>query len=117
MIPFLLDKQELSHLAALEQDEILQDDEKLEKAVDEVLDGVEWVIEEQVSLNHIKILEKEDGELPHLFALQCDEILHDDKLEKPGPVAVDGVSLENNQKLDQEGGFAEVLDGEEGVIG
>ena len=88
-------------MAAFEQDEILQDDEKLEKAVDEVLDGAEWVIEEQVSLNHIKVLEKEDGELPHLYALQCDEILHDD--EKP--VAVDGVALEHNQKLDQEGGF------------
>ena len=46
MIPFLLDKLQLLHLAALEQDEILQVDEKLEKAVDEVLDGVEWVIEE-----------------------------------------------------------------------
>ena len=84
-------------MAAFEQDEILQDDEKLEKAGDEVLDGAEWVIEEQVSLNHIKILEKEDGELPHLYALQCDEILHDD--EKP--VAVDGVALEHDQKLDR----------------
>ena len=88
-------------MAAFEQDEILRDDEKLEKAGDEVLDGAEWVIEEQVSLNHIKILEKKDGELPHLFALQCDKILHDEKK----PVVVDGVDLEHNQKLDQEGGF------------
>ena len=33
-------------MAAFEQDEILRDDEKLEKAGDEVLDGAEWVIDE-----------------------------------------------------------------------
>ena len=31
-------------MAAFEQDEILQDDEKLGKAGDEVLDGAKWVI-------------------------------------------------------------------------